>query len=668
MALALLIDHRMLLRIAATALTLILLMSAPAKATTIVMMSDEALALGSDAIVAGTVVGLTSTRNDAGGIDTYVTLEPTEVLKGYVPAATVTIREHGGRVGDDEQWLYGNPTYALGESVIVFLRQDESGFLRTNQMALGKFSVAPDADSGELTAARSLDEADVIVMGGAALQSRRPGDRRSAAGFKRHLRDVVKHQPVPAFRAPMAAEAALPSEGEDAEEFKLFNNTRWFEPDSGQPVRFMIDQAGDPKLGFATTQAAMLAAFAAWTNVPTASLVLQSGGTAPAAPFACDGTNRIVFNDPFNQVTDPSGCGGILAIGGYCASGNTKVVNGVTFRQIVEGDITFNNGWGNCGFWNQCNVGEVATHEVGHTIGLAHSTENTATMYAYAHFDGRCASLAPDDAAGVSFIYPQAGGSPTTATPTPTTAPTPAPPDADRDGIADAGDNCPATANPDQSDVDGDGDGDACDNCVAIANPDQIPSDACGLLTLQRMRIRLGTDPSIDDDTLTMAAKLDAGVGTTSVDEIMGQPVTLILSDSDNNPIVELAIPGDAWKVNRRRTALAFRDRTGLLLGGLTRVKLRSRDGVRYHFTATAKNLDLEGSAAPELMITLDMGGRDYVSASGCESNRAATRISCASANGSRLTLAPGQRGVGVPTAPPSSPRVHSLARSSVSC
>src|SRR5690606_34971475 len=43
--------------------------------------------------------------------------------------------------------------------------------------------------------------------------------------------------------------------------------------------------------------------------------------------------------------------------------------------------------------------------------------------------------------------------------------------DQDRDGIANAGDNCPLVANPDQLDGDGDLEGDACDPCPAIACP-----------------------------------------------------------------------------------------------------------------------------------------------------------------------------------------------------
>ena len=79
--------------------------------------------------------------------------------------------------------------------------------------------------------------------------------------------------------------------------------------------------------------------------------------------------------------------------------------------------------------------------------------------------------------------------------------PTAATLDTDRDGVQDAGDNCPTVPNPSQADFDGDNIGDACDsdadgdgvvdrdetglafvdNCFLVFNPDQLDSDGDGV-------------------------------------------------------------------------------------------------------------------------------------------------------------------------------------------
>jgi len=51
------------------------------------------------------------------------------------------------------------------------------------------------------------------------------------------------------------------------------------------------------------------------------------------------------------------------------------------------------------------------------------------------------------------------------------------PTDGDGDGVPDANDNCPTTANTDQADRDGDRIGDACDNAPDVSNPGQEDTD-----------------------------------------------------------------------------------------------------------------------------------------------------------------------------------------------
>ena len=402
----------------------------PARATTFVPMDEATLLRSSEAVLVGTVTAIESGVDADGVIYTYVHVQPERVIKGaLLPEEEIVLREPGGRTEELEQRVYGAPEFWVGERSLLFLSRNPDGTLQTNSLAMGKYSVAVNA-AGQATAVRDFGEgASVLIPAtGGVVDAPRESQRllpllrrlRNLAHAERRVRDARRPlTPVPSELSTVTTRF------QDAYTFLGSPPARWFEPDSGQPVTYLVDSTGDVALGFANSRAAADAGLSAWTNVATASLVLQDGGTTAPGAFNQCSINRIVFNDPNKEITDPVNCGGVLAMGGYCASSNSRVINNTTFNQITTGRLTFNNGWAGCALWTLCNVSEVMTHELGHTIGLGHSSDTTATMAAYAHFDSRCASLRSDDVAGVSFMYPMSGAP--TATPTATAARTSTP-------------------------------------------------------------------------------------------------------------------------------------------------------------------------------------------------------------------------------------------------
>jgi hypothetical protein len=415
-----------------------LLIARHAGASTFVMLDEAQLAARSVAAVRGTVTAIESGYDVASaGVRTYVRIARAEDLFGALPAGDIVLREIGGRAGGVSEWVYGSAEYRVGEEVVVFLTATADGALRTTAMAMGKFAVIRDG-AGVATAVRTLGEGATVwdLERGELIE--RPGPEEYALdGMRDALREAAirwheKHLEAPRGVRLVPAELTRVRLREARATFTYLSTpSRWFEPDDGTPIGFLIDGTGDVGLGPATSRAAITDAFAAWTSASGSDLALVDAGTlaAPLSFAGCTGGNRIVFNDPFNEITDPTACGGVLAIGGFCASSETRTVNGTSFRRIRIGKVTFNNGWSSCAAWNRCNLAEVATHELGHALGFGHSSDANATMYASAHFDGRCAGLRTDDLNGLTFVYPSAASptptpSPATASATATASPT----------------------------------------------------------------------------------------------------------------------------------------------------------------------------------------------------------------------------------------------------
>ena len=403
-------------RILSILFCILALTPAGARATVFAPMSDATLVAASDALVTGTVTEVVA-RKRGQRIVTEATVAVARVLKGHIGTPSIVVTTPGGQVGDDAVVVFGAPELAEGDEVMLCLRRTRRGELRTTALALGAFRLSVSADGATLAERRlvfpeirALDEFASIVQ---------------------------------ALGDPGADVTTEPADDSEAvsEKFTFLGNppSRWFEADSRQPVRYQLANS-DPKLGVNGSQQVVDDALAAWTDVPSATIMLERGAsTSPTPSIAggtCDGKNVIQFNDPEGEIDSLNQCSGVLAVGGFCPRSQTAMFDGRLYRRIAEGDLTINNGVADC--LNRKGFEEVMTHEIGHTIGLGHSSEDPhepnfqladATMYFLVHLDGRGASVHLDDVTGVSVIYRL----------------TVDPNDLDADGVPNADDACPST-------------------------------------------------------------------------------------------------------------------------------------------------------------------------------------------------------------------------------
>ncbi|MBI2205680.1 MAG: matrixin family metalloprotease [Candidatus Rokubacteria bacterium] len=387
---------------------LCVLYAGPATATTVVPLSDERLARDAVAIAIGEVAAI-DTYWDAPRrqIFTVIRLAIGEWLKGDLATPQVTLRLPGGSLGGARAWIEGSPEFRRGERVLVFLGTNADGTLRVAHLYQGKLAIVTDPTSGDDYVYRDVSPRGVNVL---AATRGVPAALRPLAEVRSLIRSVAGtsagRRPAPA--APVAeAVVAADTVSESREAYTYLGSpSRWFEPDAGQPIPVRMNPSGEPAApggGFD----AVRAGYNAWNGVTSSAARVWDGGATSAAGFQFDGVSAVSFGDPLGQIDPPSSCSGTLALTGYYRTDETRVVDGTTFYRIVEGDVVFADGWAGCGFYESyANLAEVATHELGHVLGLGHSGDAGAIMYAFAHFDGRGATLAADDIAGVSSMYP----------------------------------------------------------------------------------------------------------------------------------------------------------------------------------------------------------------------------------------------------------------------
>jgi hypothetical protein len=160
------------IRVISTVLSIVVLCAGTARATQMVHLDTEALALGSNDIVVGKVESVTPHWNASRTkIFTDVAVQVTESLKGSA-GDHITISQIGGEVDGVRYTVPGCATFTPGEEALFFVWKDKTGQRRVNGLGQGKFDIQRDAVTGEATVQRSVPGLQVSDARGLRLTER----------------------------------------------------------------------------------------------------------------------------------------------------------------------------------------------------------------------------------------------------------------------------------------------------------------------------------------------------------------------------------------------------------------------------------------------------------------------------------------------------------------
>jgi len=134
----------------------------------------------------------------------------------------------------------------------------------------------------------------------------------------------------------------------------------------------------------------------AWNTQGNVNVQLVYGGTTTGGSLSLDHVNNVFFrNDSSAYIAETY----------WWYDGTGHIVDFDTVFHENYKFYTGNTGCNGDGYY----IENTGTHEMGHALGMAHSSVSTATMWAYSD---TCATwkedLDPDDIAGVQTLYPPA--------------------------------------------------------------------------------------------------------------------------------------------------------------------------------------------------------------------------------------------------------------------
>ena len=328
-----------------------------------------------------------------------------ETFKGELPTV-VHLHNRGGSVEDGGEACESSPNFSTGEERLLYLGRRTDGSVYVRHGEAGAPRLRRRDGSAEPANARLLP----------LLRRARTTGPMAAGSDQPNTATSDDTTVLTANSTTTSSTAGLTV---DANGIPV----RFIEPDAGRTIPYLVDADALP--ASITQEQALQAvrnALAAWSAVSSVQFRfegVQSFGQSAANVGVYDGRLRIQLHDLYGAV----GSDGVLGIGGVAwTNGGTpfSTTGGTGARVVAQEFHRIRRSYvvlAHTQPWMQVlsTFEEVLCHEIGHSLGLDHSSnlstetdaaKRDAIMYYLVHADGRGARLGTYDIAVIPLVHP----------------------------------------------------------------------------------------------------------------------------------------------------------------------------------------------------------------------------------------------------------------------